>query len=71
MGIAGLSGGTAEKPVDLVWIGYADAHEAWAVKHQFGQDRNMQKSKIAALNIALQSLRKRSNRSSKIDFSSN
>ncbi len=69
-GIAGPSGGTAEKPVGLVWIGYADAHEAWAVKHQFGQDRdhNKQKSVVAALNIALQSLR---NRSGSIGFSSN
>ncbi|MXX96346.1 MAG: competence/damage-inducible protein A [Rhodothermaceae bacterium] len=72
-GIAGPSGGTAGKPVGLVWIGYADAHEAWAVKHQFGQDRdrNKQKSVVAALNIVLQSLRKRSNRSSNIDFPSN
>ncbi len=72
-GIAGPSGGTEEKPVGLVWIGYADAHEAWAVKHQFGRgrDRNKQKSAVAALNLALQSLRKRSNQNNGTDFSPN
>ncbi len=69
-GIAGPSGGTEEKPVGLVWIGFADARRAWAVKHQFGEDRdrNKQKSVIATLNIALHSLR---NHSSKTDASPN
>ena len=59
-GIAGPSGGTEEKSVGLVWIGYADGSKAWAVKHQFGKDRhrNKQKSALAALDIARQALLK-------------
>ncbi len=61
-GIAGPSGGTADKPVGLVWIGYSDVHESWAVKHQFGldRDRNKQKSVVAALNLVRHSLLKHS-----------
>lgn len=59
-GIAGPSGGTADKPVGLVWIGYSDVHESWAVKYQFGldRDRNKQKSVVAALNLVRRSLLK-------------
>lgn len=62
-GIAGPSGGTAEKPVGLVWIGYSDAHASWASEYRFGldRDRNKQKSAMATLNLALQSLLKHSN----------
>ncbi len=57
-GIAGPSGGTEEKPVGLVWIGYADADTSWAKKYQFGQDRhrNKQKSALAVMDLARQVL---------------
>ncbi len=57
-GIAGPSGGTDEKPVGTVWIGYADDYDARTIKHQFGRDRqrNKDKSAIAALNFMRQIL---------------
>ncbi len=60
-GVAGPGGGTDEKPVGLVWIGYADSTDAWAIRHQFGRDRdrNKQKSALAAMNLVRQELLKR------------
>ena len=57
-GIAGPSGGTGEKPVGTVWIGYADDDGTRAVKHQFGRGRrrNKEKSAIAAINFLRQIL---------------
>ena len=57
-GIAGPSGGTEEKPVGTVWIGYADDQGTRAVKHQFGRGRrrNKEKSAIAAINFMRQIL---------------
>lgn len=50
-GIAGPEGGTAEKPVGLVWIAVAGKTRIIARKHLFGQDRtiNIERSSMAAL----------------------
>jgi nicotinamide-nucleotide amidase len=59
-GIAGPSGGTVEKPVGLIWIGYSDAHETLAVKFNFGTGRVHIKERAAqaALEIVRRKLLK-------------
>jgi nicotinamide-nucleotide amidase len=56
-GIAGPSGGTPEKPVGLVWIGYADKKEALALKFHFGEERLRIKER--ASQAALELLRRK------------
>ena len=57
-GIAGPDGGTPEKPVGTVWLGYADAQSTYAVRLQLSQDRaiNIRLSTTAALNLVRRQL---------------
>jgi len=52
-GIAGPTGGTDDKPVGLIWIGYADNTSSFAMKFLFGnnRERNRVRSSIMALEI--------------------
>lgn len=52
-GVAGPGGGTPEKPVGTVWIGYADADGDFATRHRFTDDRlfNKQLAATTALDL--------------------
>ena len=52
-GIAGPDGGTAKKPVGLVWIGYAESGRVEAHRRRFGQNRLLNKERcvMGALDI--------------------
>lgn len=56
-GIAGPSGGTLEKPIGLVWIGYADAAGSFALQFNFGSDR--MRTKERASQAALELVRRK------------
>ncbi|MFQ6617516.1 MAG: competence/damage-inducible protein A [Fidelibacterota bacterium] len=53
-GIAGPLGGSPEKPVGLVYIGYADSNESLWERHIFSKDRllNKERTAQAALDLA-------------------
>lgn len=55
-GIAGPSGGTREKPVGLVYIGFADSNKTVVEKHLFTGDRTVIKERAAG--AALHMIRK-------------
>ena len=52
-GIAGPTGGTAEKPVGTVWLGYADPVRTRAVRRQFVEDRSLNKALFATAALDL------------------
>jgi nicotinamide-nucleotide amidase len=56
-GIAGPDGGSAEKPVGLVWVGYADRSGSLAIKFNFGDNRRRTKERAAQ--AALELLRRK------------
>ncbi|HOV98643.1 MAG TPA: competence/damage-inducible protein A [Bacteroidota bacterium] len=56
-GIAGPTGGTEEKPVGLVWIGYSDEQETFAIKNIFSGERTIIKERAAQ--AALELLRRK------------
>ncbi|HEY6951533.1 MAG TPA: competence/damage-inducible protein A [Bacteroidota bacterium] len=59
-GIAGPTGGTKDKPVGLVWIGYSDGHGTIALRFNFASDRRSFKERTsqAALDLVRRKLLK-------------
>ena len=60
-GIMGPTGGTPEKPVGTVWVGFADADGSRARRYRFAHDRrtNKELSSTVALNMVRVSLLKK------------
>ncbi len=52
-GIAGPTGASAKKPVGLVWIGYSDKNETFALQFNFGGERRIIKERAAQAALEL------------------
>jgi len=65
-GIAGPTGGTPEKPVGTVWLGYADDTRSRAVQQQFVENRSLNKELFAsaALDLVRREQERRADRAS-------
>ncbi len=65
-GIAGPTGGTDEKPVGTVWLGYADDTRSRAVRQQFVENRSLNKELFAtaALDLVRREQARRTERAS-------
>jgi nicotinamide-nucleotide amidase len=55
-GIAGPGGGTEEKPVGLVWVGFSDAEESSAQEFEFPLDRS--RHRLVTAQVALDWVRR-------------
>ena len=52
-GIAGPTGGSPDKPVGLVWIGYSDRNQTIALRFSLGEDRRRIKERAAQAALEL------------------
>ena len=52
-GIAGPTGGSVDKPIGLVWIGYSDKDETFAIQFNFGGVRRIVKERAAQAALEL------------------